>query len=328
MCARSGPRSPSLPSRSPRSRRNATARRLPTSTSGTSPTSIPRGARGAPPRTSSPPSFPSCAVTRASSAVGRSWPPRSRTCTRQPGPGKLYTYANLLADQDTRIATHQGMMPGDAAAGRGVLGAGRLHRAGGAQDWQATRSTTFVADEKRLATYRFYLTDIARRAEHTLSDNEERLLADAGRWPARRQHLRHPLQRRLPLPDDHAEGRHDRQGRPGGVQRAAGERRAATTGKRRCRRSSRRSAASAAPTARPRTPTCRRSIFYAKARKYPSNLAMALNGPTSPPPSTRAWWTASTATCRPSTAISRCASTCSASASCTTTTSTRRWCRR
>ena len=30
------------------------------------------------------------------------------------------------------------------------------------------------------ATYRFYLKDIARRAEHTLSDSEERLLADAG----------------------------------------------------------------------------------------------------------------------------------------------------
>jgi oligoendopeptidase F len=38
----------------------------------------------------------------------------------------------------------------------------------------------FVAAEPRLKTYRFYLEDIARRAAHTLSEAEERLLASAG----------------------------------------------------------------------------------------------------------------------------------------------------
>ena len=36
-----------------------------------------------------------------------------------------------------------------------------------------------VAEEPRLKTYTFYLNDIQRRAPHTLSDGEERLLAAA-----------------------------------------------------------------------------------------------------------------------------------------------------
>ena len=39
---------------------------------------------------------------------------------------------------------------------------------------------TFVAAEPRLKVYSFYLSDVFRRAAHTLSDAEEKLLADAG----------------------------------------------------------------------------------------------------------------------------------------------------
>ena len=38
----------------------------------------------------------------------------------------------------------------------------------------------FINAEPRLKVYRFYLEDIARRAAHTLSAAEEKLLADAG----------------------------------------------------------------------------------------------------------------------------------------------------
>jgi oligoendopeptidase F len=38
----------------------------------------------------------------------------------------------------------------------------------------------FLRSEARLGVYRFYLEDIARRAPHTLTDNEERILAAAG----------------------------------------------------------------------------------------------------------------------------------------------------
>src|SRR5581483_4968181 len=37
----------------------------------------------------------------------------------------------------------------------------------------------FIAAEPRLRSYTFYLRDIVRRAAHTLSDAEEKLLADA-----------------------------------------------------------------------------------------------------------------------------------------------------
>jgi oligoendopeptidase F len=39
---------------------------------------------------------------------------------------------------------------------------------------------SFLGQEPRLAVYRFYLEDIARRAPHTLSPGEEKILADAG----------------------------------------------------------------------------------------------------------------------------------------------------
>ena len=39
---------------------------------------------------------------------------------------------------------------------------------------------TFLASEPRLKIYRFYLENIARRAAHTLSDAEEKILAEAG----------------------------------------------------------------------------------------------------------------------------------------------------
>src|SRR5258705_2453033 len=42
------------------------------------------------------------------------------------------------------------------------------------------RIKTFVASEPRLKIYSFYLSDVFRRASHTLSDSEEKLLADAG----------------------------------------------------------------------------------------------------------------------------------------------------
>ena len=56
----------------------------------------------------------------------------------------------------------------------------------------------FVASEPRLKVYRFYLEDIARRAAHTLTDSEEKLLADAGPLAGGAvERLQHPLERRL-----------------------------------------------------------------------------------------------------------------------------------
>jgi oligoendopeptidase F len=91
---------------------------------------------------------------------------------------RLATYASLLADQDTRDSTHQGMRqeitqvsatfgaeasyvdPEILKAGSGVI-------------------EKFIASEPRLKPYRHDLEDLVRRSTHTLSDSEEKILADA-----------------------------------------------------------------------------------------------------------------------------------------------------
>jgi oligoendopeptidase F len=92
---------------------------------------------------------------------------------------RLYVYASMLADQDTRDAQHQGMQQEMAqlaavfASQASFIEPEILKFPKGAID-------KFLASESRLKIYRFYLEDIVRRAPHTLSDREERLLATAG----------------------------------------------------------------------------------------------------------------------------------------------------
>src|SRR6185503_13228287 len=92
---------------------------------------------------------------------------------------RLYTYASMLADQDTRDARHQGMRQemvqlAAAFSAEAAFIEPELLRAG-----KATLDG-FVASEPRLKVYGFYLEDVARRAAHTLSENEEKILAAAG----------------------------------------------------------------------------------------------------------------------------------------------------
>ena len=91
---------------------------------------------------------------------------------------RLYAYASMLADQDTRDPAHQAMRQEivQVAAAFGAAAAfiePELLRAG-----KAALDTSLAA-EPRLKTYRFYLEDVARRAAHTLTENEEKMLADA-----------------------------------------------------------------------------------------------------------------------------------------------------
>jgi oligoendopeptidase F len=89
---------------------------------------------------------------------------------------KVYLYASLLSDEDTRISKHQGMQQEmqQIAAGFGeqvsfiepeIL---KIDKA---------KVDGWIAQEPRLRTYKHYLDDIQRRRPHTLSDAEERLLA-------------------------------------------------------------------------------------------------------------------------------------------------------
>jgi oligoendopeptidase F len=91
---------------------------------------------------------------------------------------RLYVYASMLSDQDTRLSEPQGMqqemqqLAAEFSAEASYVQPEVL-RLGQAKIEQ------LLAEEPRLRTYEFLLRDILRRAAHTLSDAEEKLLADA-----------------------------------------------------------------------------------------------------------------------------------------------------
>src|SRR4051812_36724759 len=90
-----------------------------------------------------------------------------------------YTYAGMLADQDTRDSSHEAMRQEmnqiNAAFGaESAYYEPELLKAG------QERIRALVASEPRLKVFSFYLDDVFRRAAHTLTDGEEKLLADVG----------------------------------------------------------------------------------------------------------------------------------------------------
>src|SRR5258705_369755 len=92
--------------------------------------------------------------------------------------GRLAVYAGMFADQDTREAGPQGMQQEMQQLGADFKAQAsyiepELLRVG------LETLERFIAAEPRLVTFTFYLHDIARRARHTLSDVEEKILADA-----------------------------------------------------------------------------------------------------------------------------------------------------
>jgi len=92
---------------------------------------------------------------------------------------RIYVYASLLADQDTRDSEHQGMQQemvqlASTFAAQAAFIEPELLRAG------KPAIERMLASEPRLKIYRFYLEDVARRAPHTLSASEEEILASAG----------------------------------------------------------------------------------------------------------------------------------------------------
>jgi len=91
---------------------------------------------------------------------------------------RLSVYAGMLADQDTREAGPQGMqqemqqLTADFKA-QTSYAEPELLRLG------LAILEGFIVAEPRLRIYSFYLHDLIRRARHTLSDSEEKILADA-----------------------------------------------------------------------------------------------------------------------------------------------------
>jgi oligoendopeptidase F len=92
--------------------------------------------------------------------------------------GRLSSYTSLLADQDTRDGAHQGMRQemtqlGAAFGAEAAYVNPEILKAG------KPALEKFIAAEPRLKPYRQDLDNLVRREAHTLSDSEEKILADA-----------------------------------------------------------------------------------------------------------------------------------------------------
>ena len=91
---------------------------------------------------------------------------------------RLGVYAGMLSDEDTRLSGPHGMHQEmqQLYAEFGALAAYIQP-----EILRISRETIerFIATEPRLAPYAFFLRDTIRRAAHTLSDSEEKILADA-----------------------------------------------------------------------------------------------------------------------------------------------------
>jgi oligoendopeptidase F len=90
---------------------------------------------------------------------------------------RLYSYAMLLADQDTRDAQHEGMKQEILQLYSRFAAAASYIEPEIVRFPKGTIEKLVMA-EQRLRVYEFYLKDIERRAAHTLSEPEEKLLAD------------------------------------------------------------------------------------------------------------------------------------------------------
>ena len=92
---------------------------------------------------------------------------------------RLWVYADMLSDQDTRDSVHQGMTQ-EMVQLASALSAECSYME--PEILRAERATieTYLTGESRLRDYAHELRDLMRRAAHTLSDAEEKLLADLG----------------------------------------------------------------------------------------------------------------------------------------------------
>jgi oligoendopeptidase F len=91
---------------------------------------------------------------------------------------RLFLYASLCSDQDTRISTYQAMEQ-EMIQLSSELGAEAAFIEPEILKLDNPTIDRFLSEEPRLNVYRVYLQDIARRRIHTLSNAEEKLLAAA-----------------------------------------------------------------------------------------------------------------------------------------------------
>jgi len=89
---------------------------------------------------------------------------------------RIYVYTSMTSDQDTRVSLYKGMQQEMAQVGA-TFGSETAFIEPEILKIDRATVDRFVAAEPRLKIYRLYLDDILRRAPHTGSEAEERLLA-------------------------------------------------------------------------------------------------------------------------------------------------------
>jgi len=89
---------------------------------------------------------------------------------------RLYVYASMSSDQDTRVSAYQGMEQ-EMIQLNSSLGTEEAFIQPEILKIDTATIDRFLAQEPRLQVYRHYLEDIERQRAHTLSNAEEKLLA-------------------------------------------------------------------------------------------------------------------------------------------------------
>ena len=194
---------------------------------------------------------------------------------------RVYVYASMLADEDTRDSAHEGMRQ-QMVQLASTLGAEAAYVEPEILRFEPGTVQRFLADERRLGAYRFYLEDIARRAPHTLSPAEERILAAAGPLAGAPANVYNILSNAdFPFPSVQlSSGQQVRLSQPNFVMHRASPVRED--------RQKVMAAYFGAIGAFSRTygtsmsASLQKALFFAKARKYGSNLEATLNGPNIP----------------------------------------------
>ena len=188
----------------------------------------------------------------------------------------LYVYASMLSDEDTRVSGPQGMQQ-EMQNLYAQFGANASFIEPEILRLGVSAVEGFLSSESRLRIYEFPLRDMFRRAAHTLSDAEERLLADLAPVAGSASNIYGILSNAdFPYPTiTTSTGRQVKVDQSG-----YSELRTSPV------RADRQAAMTAFFTAlggfsrtfgTTMNAEVQKVLFYARARKYPSNLAMALN---------------------------------------------------
>jgi len=194
---------------------------------------------------------------------------------------RLYVYASMLADQDTRVAAHEGMQQ-EMVQLAADFGAAASFIEPEILKVDRQKLEKFIASDPRLKVYEFYLKDIIRRAAHTLTDSEEKILADAAPLAGAPSNIYGILSNAdFPYPSvTLSDGRSVKIDQAGFNQYRTAP-----------NREDRKRVMSAFFTAlasfsrtygTTMNGNVQKSMFFAKARKYPSTLEAALDGPNIP----------------------------------------------